>query len=75
MMNETAIRNIHRILNDVIAKGENVIALVSIDPVGHLNLNWRTNDPERAKMWEDALTQGVRSGVAGTELKHINEPQ
>jgi hypothetical protein len=68
MMNEIAIENITRILQQEVANGNNVIGLVSIDDGGHLNLCWRTNDTNRAKEFEKSLFVSIQSGVKNREL-------
>jgi hypothetical protein len=68
MMNEIAIENITRILQQEVAQGHNVIGLVSVDDGGYLNLCWRTNDTNRAKMFEAELASSIQSGVKNREL-------
>jgi len=75
MMNDFAIKNIHRILENEIANGGSVIGLISIDKNGRINLCWRTDDTATASKWEGHLMESVQAGVESRDFLPLNDPQ
>ena len=60
-MNDIAIDNINRILNNEIALGHAVIGVISVDDDMHISICWRTDDPAKRNIWEQALDRGIKS--------------
>lgn len=67
MMNDFAISNIQRIVNNEIALGHAILGVISVDESGHMLLCWRTDDQATAMQWETEL----RSGAGGKITREI----
>jgi hypothetical protein len=60
MMNDTAIININRVVEEEIKNGNAVIGVISLAKNGDLVVSWRTDNPEVSSAWLHKLTRCVK---------------
>lgn len=71
MMSDTAVRNITRILQNEITRGNNVVGVISVDATNHILLSWRTNSQDDAAKMQAALRKAINAGPSQDSLVHL----
>ena len=68
MMNDMAIDNIQRILQNEIAEGHAVLGIISVTDEGKHLICWRTDDVDTSNKWQDAFLADAMAGTDFTAL-------